>query len=161
MSLSARDKALLDGAASGKSANELEALTGLPAARCLTRVQEMLDARDIWSETQRRQLLIHDLMNLKDALQERIGTDLDPKMVTGLVNTFRTISDVLDRSSKITDAQLDRVSIAQGKALMTLIMAAFGRAKELLAEEYPDVNIIEIEDAFNEGLRESVKEIHA
>src|SRR5690625_2580602 len=71
-----RDKQLLDLAASNATPNEMEAATGIPAAQAVSRVKALLQSRDIWSELERRQLLLHDLYNLKNKLVDESDNDV-------------------------------------------------------------------------------------
>ncbi len=57
--ISLLDETLIRAAASGKSGEEMEALTGIPAAQAILHVKQLLSRRDIWSEVERRQLLFH------------------------------------------------------------------------------------------------------
>lgn len=158
--LTRRDQVLLDLAADGMSGEEMGARLNLPAAQCVLRVQEILRDKDMWSDIERRQLLLHDLYRLKSALQKQVeDTGLDPKDVGNLLKTLSTMATILDNASKITSDQLTQLSSLQAKILFQLVVASFGRAKKLLAEEYPDVDILRIDDAFEEGLREEAVKV--
>lgn len=153
--LTKRDQALLDGAASGMSGEELQERFNLPAEKCILRVQEIIRSKDVWSEVERRQLLLHDLYRLKNSLQKQVEeTGLDAKDVNNLIKTLVTIADILDKASRITSDQLTTLSNLQAQMLFQLVVASFGRAKHLLSEQYPDVDLLEIDDAFQAGLRE-------
>ena len=160
MSLSARDRRLLDGAASGLSANELAESVGLPAERCKLRIDELLSERDVYTEIQQRQLYLHELHQLKDQLKAGIDTNgLDNRTASVLLNTLKSIGDVVTQSEKITNEQLRVITESQARAMVQLFSAATERAKEILRSDYPDVDILVIEEAITEGLREKMLEI--
>lgn len=61
------DELLLRLAASGASGEEMERQTGIGAAQAVVHVKRMLQNRDIWTELERRQLLLLELNELKDS----------------------------------------------------------------------------------------------
>lgn len=150
--LSPRDMALLKMAADGKSGQEMQAETGLSAAFAVLRVKELLRERDIWSEIERRQLLMQELYSLKVKLQKQNEEYINDKQAMVLLQTIQTIDNVMDKQGKITDEQLMKITQAQAHAMMSMIQAAFEHAKGLLAQENPGLDLQEIESAFNEGL---------
>ncbi len=160
MSLTVRDKKLLEGAARGLSANELSEMTGLPAERCKLRVDELLEEKNVWTDVQQRQLYLHELNALKTQLQDELTKyGLDNKTATVLLNTLKAIGDVVTQSEKITADQLRVITEAQGRALMLLCSQAFVYARQELEKHYPEVDILVIEQAFTEGLKNKAQEI--
>ena len=161
MSLTVRDKKLLEGAARGLSANELSEMTGLPAERCKLRVDELLEEKNVCTDVQQRQLYLHELNALKSQLQDEITKyGLDNKTATVLLNTLKAIGDVVTQSEKITADQLRVITEAQGRALMLLCSEAFIYARQELERYYPDVNVLQIETAFTNGLRKRAGELN-
>ena len=67
---------------------------------------------------------------------------------------------MLDRQSGISDAEMERVTIAQSRAMLQLIDTAFGRAKAVLDDLYPGA-VDDVDAAFAAGLREAVAGIEA
>lgn len=151
--LSLRDARLLELAANGRSAEEMGALLGIKPAKALIRVKELLQARDIWTDIEQRQLLLSDLYQLKEQMQDQMRHGVDPKDAGVLLKTIKTIGDILDRQGKITEEELTKITQTQARALVGLVQAAMGRAEDLLREKYPYVDIGEIHDAFQVGLQ--------
>lgn len=155
--LTKQDERLLELAADGKSAQEMAAATGLPAAKALLRVKEILRERDAWSEVERRQLLMDDLYDLKRKVQEQ-NDDVDwmtDKQVVALAKVIETIDTVMEKNGKITASIVDKVTEAQALAMLRLIEAGFGHAKKLLIEEFPDLPMETLSAAFQRGLTEA------
>lgn len=150
--ISPRDMALLKMAADGKSGAEMQAETGLTAAFAVLRVKELLRERDVWTEIERRQLLMDELYGLKNKLQEQNEDYINDKQGMVLLQTIQAIDNVMDKQGKITDEQLMKITQAQAQAMMAMIQAAFKHAKETLAAENPHIDLQEIEKAFNDGL---------
>jgi hypothetical protein len=156
--LSPRDVALLQAAADGMSGLEMAQEFGIPAAKAVLRVKELLRSNDIWTDIERRQLLMQEIYALKNKLQRQNGDYINDKQAEVLLKTITAIDSVLDKQGKITDDQLAKVTQTQAKTMVALINAAFNRAKEILSEEYPDYPLAAIEQAFNQGLNEKAAE---
>ena len=159
--LSPRDVALLQAAADGMSGNDMAKEFGIPAAKAILRVKELLRSYDIWTDIERRQLLMQEIYALKNKLQAQNGDYINDKQAEVLLKTIVAIDGVLEKQGKITDDQLTKVTQTQAKTMLMLIKAAFDRAKEVLAEQYPDYPIAAIEQAFNQGLTEKAAEYEA
>jgi len=153
--LSLIDNALLKAAADGLSPQEMGSELGISAAKAVVRVKEILASRDVWSEIEQRQLLMVDLYKLKTVLSAGIG---DTKVAAEYIKTINAIDKIMDKQGKITADELSTITRVQAQALLGLVQAAFGRAEELLLDRYPQVPILEIQEAFQLGLREQALE---
>jgi hypothetical protein len=150
-----QDRRLIDLAANGASPEEIENSLGIPAAEAVVRVREILRSRDVWDEVERRQLLLHSAHKLKAKIEE--GLDLDsPEAVRTYLATLKMVGEMLDKSGRLTEEELERVTQAQAQKMIQLIEAGYGHARRLLAEEFPHVDIDKVDAAFHEGLREAV-----
>lgn len=148
---------LLQDAADGLTAEEMGAKYGINPAAALLAVREQLSDRDVWTAIEQQQLVIHDLIRLKNLMSERLAEG-DTKDGTLFLNTLSKLSDVLEKQAKINEADLTKVSEAHGRALLALVVAAFGRAKEYLEAEYPEVPLDKIEDVFQTALIEESRQ---
>lgn len=155
--LALQDRRLLDLAANGASGEEIEQTLGIPAAEGILRVREILKSRDVWTEIERRQLLLHSAQKLKSKIEQYLDVD-DPKAVSGYISTLKLVGEMLDKSGRLTDEELERVTKAQAAKMLVFIEAGYGRARALLREEYPDADISLIDEAFKAGLREATLE---
>lgn len=156
--LSKMDEKLLSMAAAGKSGQEMATATGMPAAKALIRVKEMLRERDIWSEVERRQFLMDDLYRLKVKVQEQ-NEDVDwvtDKQAIALSKIIRDIDEVMEKQGRINEDLIAKVSMAQAAQMLRLLEAGMKRAKQILVTEHPDLDMREIEAAFQQGLQEAV-----
>ena len=155
--LTPMDEKLLALAQDGKSGQEMAAITGLPAAKALIRVREILRDRDIWTEVERRALLMDDLYDLKRQVQEQNkGVDwLTDKQIIALSKVIRDIDEVMEKQGKINADLINKVSAAQSASMLRLINNGFKRALTTLAQQYPDLPRGELQAAFNQGLQEA------
>lgn len=154
------DQELLRCAANHMSPAQMEAELDIPAAQAAVRVRELLRSTDIWTEVEERRLLLHSMYSLKGRLEQGIDID-NPKSVEAYTKLLDLIGKRLDTVSQITETELDRVTSAQARKLLQLIMAATDYARELLAQEYPESIMDDIEHALQEGLRRAAEEIEA
>lgn len=146
---------LLQAAADGLSGEEMEEKYGIPAAQCIIIVREMLKSRDVWSDVERKRLLLVDLQDLKIKLKNQLENEHDSGDASVLLRTLREIGNILDKQTAISDEEINRVSSVQAKELMRLILAAFEGAKQYLSAEYPDVSLVELEEVFQTKLLEA------
>ena len=151
-SISLLDEALLRAAASGKSGDEISRETGIPAAQAVVHVKGLLSRRDVWSEVEQRQLLLHQLHELKDSLSEAAISLKDPDSARLLLKTLEIIGKRLDSQQVNLDAQVLRLTEFQQTVLLRAMDSALSFAKKELAERYPDVEPVELDAIVAEGL---------
>lgn len=146
------DEILLDAAAGGKSGDEIERLTGIPAAQAVMHVKRLLASRDIWTELERKQLLLRELNELKDSLSRSAldAGDLDSARL--LLKTLETIGKRLDAESRKVDVDLQRVTEHQARVMGRAFDVALDYMKRELAERYPQVSGSELDELAQAGL---------
>lgn len=150
--LSLLDETLLGLAASGKSGEEMERKTGIPAAQALAHVKGLLARRDVWSEVEQRQLLLFELMDLKESLSDAALRLRDPDSARLLLKTLELIGRRLDSQRVELDVEVLRLSEFQQGVLLRAMDAALGFAKGELRERYPEVSVDELDELVAEGL---------
>ena len=151
--LTVRDEKLLQAAADGLSGEEMEEKFGLPAAECLVHIKRLLRQRDVWTEAERRQLMMGDLYKLKNQLQEQTQNYVDEKSAGVLIKVINSLSGLMEKMGKLSEDELNRISAAHARTMVMLIVDGFALAKEYLQSEFPEVPVREIEKRLHEGLR--------
>jgi len=146
------DETLIKAAASGKSGEEMEALTGIPAAQAVVHVKQMLASRDIWNEVERRQLLLHELNELKDSLSQRAVELRDEDSARLLLKVLQEIGRRLDQERDRLEVDVIKLSEYQQRVLLKAMDSAMNFAKGQLAERYPDMPKDELDELVTEGL---------
>lgn len=148
-----KDRALLDYASNGYSPEEIAKATGGSAEEVYARIAELLKSRDVWSEVQQRQLLLHSASKLKEKMEQWMeDEEYDRDKVNSYVKILKQVSDTLDRQSKITDQDIERVTDSYRQVMMTLIEGTYYQVRELLMIQYPDVEIGDVDHTFREAL---------
>ena len=158
-SLAVIDDILLRAAAGGKSGDEIEQITGIPAAQALQKVKEILASRDVWSEMEQRQLLLAELHELKDSLRTQAIDGQDPEAARVLLRTLETIGKRLDSQQIVLDENLLKLTAFQQKILLRAMDAALDFAKKELAERYPEVSPAELDELVATGLQRAKYEL--
>lgn len=137
-----RDKQLLDLAAGNATPKEMEQATGIPAAQAVQWVKQLLSSRDVWSELERRQLLLHDLYNLKNKLIDDAGDD------GTTLRAIALLSDTLDKQYAITKEEMEKVSEIHARRMLDMIGSAF----QHMETQFPELENDGLRNAFARGL---------
>lgn len=146
------DEILLRLAASGASGQEMERQSGVPAAQAVMHVKKMLEGRDIWTELERRQLLLHELNELKDSLRQNSLDLKDPQHARLLLQTLTTIGSRLDAENKKLDVDVLRVTEHQGQLMGRAFDIALEHMKKELLRQFPEVSKGTLDRLAAEGL---------
>lgn len=147
------DDILLKAAAGGKSGDEIEEITGIPAAQALNKVKELLASRDVWNEMEQRQLLLAELHELKESLRTQAIDGGDPDAARTLLRTLEVIGKRLDTQQLVLDENLLKLTMFQQRILLRAMDAALNFAKKELRERYPEVSLSELDGLVAEGLQ--------
>jgi len=153
------DDILLKAAAGGKSGDEIEEITGIPAAQALNKVKELLASRNVWDEMEQRQLLLAELHELKESLRAQAIEGGDPDAARTLLRTLEVIGKRLDSQQLVLDENLLKLTMFQQKILLRAMDAALDFTKKELAERYPQVSYGELDSLVADGLQRAKFEI--
>lgn len=155
------DGNLLEGAAAGESATELSRRVGgvLSPAECALRVRTMLTERDIWTDPERKKLLLYRIYNLVDDLAGVAKSTQDTKDYTALTKGLDLLRKTLNEQSGATDDELRRLVAIQVPQMLAFIKAAYLKAQEILSAEYPELPFERIQDAFETALVEAEQDV--
>ena len=146
------DEILLRAAAGGLSGEEIERQTGVPAAQAVMHIKRLLASRDVWTEFERRQLLLVELNELKESLRSGALDAKDPQSARLLLQTLNVIADRLDSEKSKLDVDMVRVSEHQARVMGRAFDIALDYMKRELAERYPDVDRDVLNVLASEGL---------
>lgn len=156
---SLRDQKLLEAAANGWSGEEMEAAYGMNAASAIIRVREILRSRNVFTDIERKQLLLQSALRLKEKIEKGALDLYDPKSIDAYNKVLKTVNDMLDKQGRITDAEINAAAKAQAGLMIQLISKAYDRARDWLKEEYGAiVDVAELDERFQIALREAAAE---
>lgn len=151
-SISLLDETLIRLAASGKSGEEIERKTGIPAIEAVAHVKNLMSRRDVWTEVEQRQLLLYQLNELKDSLVQNATQLQDPESARLLLKTLELIGKRLDSQKAVLEVEVLRLSQYQQSVLLRAMDAALNFAKKELNSKYPQVSSEELDNLVSEGL---------
>jgi DNA-binding transcriptional MocR family regulator len=157
--ISVIDEILLRAAAGGKSGDEIEKITGIPAAQALQKIKQLLSSRDVWTEMEQRQLLLAEMHELKDSLRAAAIEGQDPEAARVLLRTLEVIGKRLDTQQTVLDSNMIKLSMFQQKILMRAMDSALTFAKGELAERYPQIGNVELDELVANGLQRAKLEL--
>lgn len=150
--LSLLDETLISLAASGRSGEEIERRTGIPAEQAVAHVKGLMRRRDVWSDVEQRQLLLYELNGLKDSLGDAALRLKDPESARLLLKTLELIGKRLDSQKSQLDVEVLRLSEYQQGVLLRAMDLALNFAKRELLERYPEVEAGDLDALVAEGL---------
>lgn len=150
--LSLRDKAILDGAARGKTAEEISQELQVPAARVVQELDRLTKTVDWLDEAQRWKLLTHNLWQLMGKLKDLAESGADALITKGYLDTIRLAFEQVEKQRELAQLDLDKVNEAQAKALMKIVSLSFYATLEQLQAMYPDQSAEAIEARFRDNL---------
>lgn len=150
--IAALDEILLRLAANGASADEIERQTGIPAAQAIMHIKKILQSRDIWTEFERRQLLLRELNELKESMRQNALEMKDPQSARLLLQTLQTIAQRLDSEEKQLNVDIVKVTEHQAKVMGRAFDIALNHMKNELMKLYPEVSRGELDSMAQEGL---------
>jgi hypothetical protein len=150
--LSLLDETLISLAASGRSGEEIERRTGIPAEQAVAHVKGLMRRRDVWSDVEQRQLLLYELNGLKDSLGDAALRLKDPESARLLLKTLELIGKRLDSQKSQLDVEVLRLSEYQQGVLLRAMDLALNFAKRELLERYPGVEAGDLDALVAEGL---------
>ena len=115
--LTLRDTRLLDAASNNLSGLEIEEKFGIPAAEAISRIRRLLTERDIWTDIERKQLLLHSAFQLKGRIEAASVDVSDPKQIDVYLKLLKTVGELLDKLgvklTTLSKAQADYIGVPQ------------------------------------------------
>lgn len=155
------DEILLRLAANGSSAEEIERETGIPAAQAVMHIKKILQSKDIWTDFERRQLLLRELNELKDSMRQNALELKDPQSARLLLQTLQTIAQRLDSEQKQLDVDIIKVTEHQAKVMGRAFDIALMHVKQELLKSHPELSKAELDSLAQEGLIKAKYELAA
>jgi pantothenate synthetase len=115
-------------------------------------IKKILQSRDIWTEFERRQLLLRELNELKESMRQNALEMKDPQSARLLLQTLQTIAQRLDSEQKQLDVDIVKVTEHQAKVMGRAFDIALNYMKTELMKLYPEVSRGELDSIAQEGL---------
>jgi len=150
--LSLRDKTILDMAAKGRTADDIAVQLQVPAARVVQEIDRLTKTVDWLDESQRYKLLTHNLWSLMGKLKDVAESGSDAILTKGYLDTIRLAFEQVEKQRELAEFDLDRVNVAQSKALLQIVNLSFYATLEQLQGLFPAVPVEQVEAMFKDSL---------
>lgn len=155
-----RDNKILELFAGGHTADSVADLLGVTPEYALHRVKELLASEDIFDTMEKRKLLIYQLKSLysrASAMLDEIATDKSwAQGVAALTKLLETTYTIQIKEEMQSAEEIEAATKAQAYVLIKAVELSYNKARELLIEEYPEIEIDTIDEAFQEGLNQAL-----
>ena len=148
---------MLEKAVEGESPKDIAELYGVEELEVVGTIKELLAQGDIFSELEERRMLVYKLKALLQRAEQFLDyTDVRtaPKLLDSANNLIKTISELQVRQQAISDEETRKLALQQAALIMEVVQASYQRARLLLQQEYPEVDILQIDAAFQMGVKE-------
>lgn len=139
-----------------KSPEDIGDELGLDPIEVVQRAKELLDAKDIFTVLEQKQMLIYQLKGLYARASALLNTMVDekswPKGVEALTKLIETTYKIQVEQEEQNARDLDEITKSQAAVLVQVVQLAYNRARDLLVAEHPDVDPAKLDTAFADGL---------
>lgn len=153
-----RDHKILELFAEGRTALEVSETLGVTTEYAHQRVKQLLAEGDIFDTIEQRKLLIYQLKSLhakaNDFLDNVAGDKSWAQGIAAITKLIETTYDIQVREEAQSAEEIETATKAQAVVIIRAVELAYQRARDLLTEEYPQVDILKIDAAFEKGLEE-------
>ena len=77
-----------------------------------------------------------------------------PKLLDSANNLIKSIAEMQEKQQTISDEETRKLALQQAALIMEVVQASYQRARDLLAQEYPDVDVQRLDTVFQTGVKE-------
>lgn len=146
-----------------RSGNEIEALTGIPAAEALERLAVLMDTRTWRTDLQEEALVLMEYGDLLEDVKTRLDSAKSEEGYASIARVVLTaLKDLMTRLEKRragNQADMERVNQAQAKLMIDAINLSMEKASFELQKRYPEVDLGELNQIFHDALPEAVERV--
>lgn len=155
------DRVLVRGASAGKSPNELSEITNgtVTPAQAAARVLDILAQRKWLSGAQKRDLLLDDMMAVKDSLMSKAIDYHSLEHIKPLISVLTQIDKTLAAEKFDMQKAMAQIDAAHGQIMLAAISLALERSMLELEKRYPNIDKGELLEVFHAAMPDVVKQI--
>jgi len=137
-------------------------MLGIEPAEVVARTKELLRGMDVFSEQEQRRLLVFQLKSLLSQARNLLDNTIDekawPKGVEAITKLIETTYNIQLAQEAKNEEEIRIATREQAAILVHVVELSYMKAVSLLQEKYPEVDITEINQVFNQGLLECASE---
>ncbi len=150
-------KTLLEAYVNNVPIADLSEKYGLEDREIIATIRHLLAQEDIFTEIENRKMTIYKLKSLLAKAEQFIDiTDLKtaPLLLKEAHALVRSISEIQDKQVAISEEEARKVAYQQATLLVQVVQASYQKARNMLAVEFPQIDLQLVDDAFNDGVKE-------
>lgn len=155
-----RDTRILELFANGSSPQIVAEQLGVTPEYAYARVKELLKQDDIFDTIEKRKLLIYQLKSLYSRASDMLDTIASDKSwaqgVAAITKLIETTYNIQVKEDIQSTAEIEAATKAQAYVIIKAVEMAYDRARTLLLEENPKLEIEAIDAAFQKGLSDAL-----
>lgn len=155
---SLRDQKILEMYGLGRTTGEVAETLGVSEEYAYSRIKQLLAEGDIFTVMEQRKLLIYQMKSLLSKASDFLDNASDKSWAPGvaaITKLLETTYEIQVKEEAQSEEELQAATRAQAGVLIRAVEMAYNRARELLTNEYPNVDIALIDAAFQQGLEEA------
>lgn len=155
-SLSIRDAQLIDYAARGMTFQDISENTGLDPTVVARRIHEILEGIDYWSSLEMSKIIMLQMQEMMGSIKERMDKNWgDSDWAETGVKMIKNISDHYMKMRELALKETEQMGEAQLRAVKYLMEAAYQPLRDHLTDNYPAVDIVQVDHVFINALRDA------
>lgn len=155
-----RDSRILELFANGGSPQSVADVLGVTPEYAFTRVKELLAQDDIFDTIEKRKLLIYQLKSLYSRASDMLDSIASDKSwaqgVAAITKLIETTYNIQIKEEAQSTEEIEAATKAQAYVIIKAVEMAYDRARTLLLEENPRLEIEAIDAAFQQGLSDAL-----
>lgn len=148
---------ILERTVEGETPSDIADRYGIQELEVVSTVKELLATGDVYTDLEERRMLVYKLK----ALLKRAESFLDytdirtaPKLLDSANNLIKSIAEMQEKQQVISDEETRKLALQQAALIMEVVQASYQRARDLLAREYPQVDVAKLDQVFQGGVKE-------
>lgn len=158
-----RDELYLEAAESGMSPEQIGKTYGVAPETVALRIKAMLRSQDIFTDYERKQLLLNSAYRFKSVMDKGVSAVLDePKLATNYLKMIEVLAKLLKDMGEVSARELAIITEAQSNAIIGAVERAYYAISGYIQDNHPEVdtNLLnaEFRRAVQEGLIPEQKE---
>lgn len=152
-----RDEKFLEAAESGMPPEQIGKMYGENPATVALRIKGLLQSQDIFTDYERKQLLLNSAYRFKAVMDSGIPAVLDdPKLAENYMKMIDVLSKLLKDMGEVSARELAIITEAQSGAIIGAVEKAYYAISNYIKDNHPEVNTNLLNAEFRKAVQEGL-----
>ena len=152
-----KDELYLEAAESGMSPEQIGKMYGTAPETVALRIKYMLRSQDIFTDYERKQLLLNSAYRFKTVMDKGINDVIDdPKLASNYMKMIEVLAKLLKDMGEVSARELAIITEAQSNAIIGAVERAYYSISGYLKENHPEVDTNMLNAAFRKAVQEGL-----